>query len=108
MNKNLSVRKRNPLKRFDEMVKLNPYAAVAKRAELIAQQAGGFKDKKRKAPAGGAKEIRANKKAFYQSMVEEPEVVEGQKLWKRRRLQKQLPLPRLTWTTIKCQFHLAY
>ena len=75
-NKNLAARKRNPLKRFDEMVKLNPYAAVAKRAELIAQKAGGFKDKKRKAPAGGAKEIRANKKAFYQSMVEEPEVVE--------------------------------
>ncbi len=73
-SKTLAVRKRNPLKRFDEMVRLNPYASVVKRAELVAIEKGG---KKRKAPPSkeAAKKIRIGKKAFYKSMVDEPEEV---------------------------------
>ena len=72
----LNTRKSNPLKRFSEMVKLNPYAAVVKRAEIIAQEKGGFKTKKRKLPAGGRKEVRKLQKTFFHSMVDEAEVVE--------------------------------
>jgi len=72
----LNTRKSNPLKRFSEMVKLNPYAAVVKRAELIAQEKGCFKTKKRKLPAGGRKEVRKLQKTFFHSMVDEAEVVE--------------------------------
>ena len=73
-SKALAVRKRNPLKRFDEMVKLNPYASVVKRAEIVAIEKGG---KKRKAPPSKeeAKRIRLGKKEFYKSMVNEPEEV---------------------------------
>jgi large subunit ribosomal protein L4e len=75
-NSTLASRKRNPLKNFDEMVKLNPYASVMKRAELVAIEKGGKKDKKRKLPAGGLAEVRKLQKTFYHSMYDEPEVVE--------------------------------
>ena len=71
----LASRKRNPLKRFDEMVKLNPYASVAKRAEKIAENKGGHKTGKRKAPPGGGATVYQTQKKFYKSMVEEPEEV---------------------------------
>merc|ERR1712216_71329 len=73
----LAARKRNPLKRFDDMVKLNPYASVVKRAELVAIENGG---KKRKSVSAAeqkkrAKTIYDSQKKFYKSMVEEPEEV---------------------------------
>jgi large subunit ribosomal protein L4e len=73
----LAARKRNPLKRFDEMVKLNPYASVVKRAELVAIEKGG---KKRKSVSAAEKKKRAktiydSQKNFYKSMVGEPEEV---------------------------------
>ena len=69
----LHGRKKNPLKNFDEMVRLNPYASVVKRAEIMAHQKKGKKDKKRKLPAGGAAEVRKIQKTFYDSMMAEPE-----------------------------------
>ena len=69
----MHTRKKNPLKNFDEMVRLNPYASVVKRAEIMAHQKKGKKDKKRKLPAGGAAEVRKIQKTFYDSMMAEPE-----------------------------------
>merc|ERR1719162_1887695 len=64
-------RKRNPLKNMDEMIKLNPYASVVKRAEILAHQKKGYPTKKRALPKGGKVEIRATKKAFLASMLDE-------------------------------------
>jgi large subunit ribosomal protein L4e len=95
----LGVRKRNPLKRFDEMVKLNPYASVVKRAEIMAIEKGG---KKRKTVSAASKDKRAKrvkaatevtkdgevvsagtfdaKREFYRSMVNEPEELEEEEV----------------------------
>jgi len=64
-------RKRNPLKNMDEMIKLNPYASVVKRAAILASQKKGVPAKKRKLPVGGKAGIRATKKAFLASMLDE-------------------------------------
>jgi len=61
-------RKRNPLKNFDEMVKLNPYASVVKRAEILAHQKKDYGNKKRKL---NKKTARANKKQFLAFMNSE-------------------------------------
>eukprot|EP01052_Picozoa_sp_SAG31_P017413 SAG31_NODE_1190_length_9465_cov_4.082746_5_plen_235_part_00 len=64
-------RKKNPLKRFDEMVKLNPYASVVKRAEILSHAKKGKITKKRKGQGGG-ESIPKVQKAFYKSMIDEP------------------------------------
>eukprot|EP01051_Picozoa_sp_SAG22_P018675 SAG22_NODE_3214_length_1854_cov_1.486040_1_plen_282_part_10 len=67
-------RKKNPLKRFDEMVKLNPYAAAVKRAELMSHAKKGKVSKKRKHI--GVDSIPKVQKIFYKSMLDEPVEVE--------------------------------
>lgn len=67
-------RKRNPLKNFDEMVKLNPYASVVKRAEILAHKRKKYPGKNSKASKS---DLRKKKKAFLAAMLhEDPEVDE--------------------------------
>lgn len=71
--------KKNPLKNLGAMVKLNPYAIVLRRAELVAQEKraakkAAFLESKRKGLPGRAqpkasKERKAASKAFYATMV---------------------------------------
>jgi len=71
----LHGRKKNPLKRFDEMVKLNPYASVVKRAEILSHAKKGKALKKRKNQSGGEGAtggIAKVQKTFYNSMIDEP------------------------------------
>lgn len=58
-----TLRKKNALKNFGVMVKLNPYALAARRAELRAQN----QKKERKTKASNSKTSRRN---FYKQMVE--------------------------------------
>lgn len=60
-----AVRKRNPLKNFGALVKLNPYASVVRRAEIKAQRAASSKKSKRTLAQRNAG------KAFYAKLIAE-------------------------------------
>lgn len=65
-----TIRKKNPLKNMREMLKLNPYAGVEKRAELLQRAQGSNKKSKTLTPKE-ADDRAASKKAFYDYMIDE-------------------------------------
>jgi len=69
-SKTFATRKKNPLKNMSEMVKLNPYASAAKKAEL--KKRGSAASKKRKQLSGKEAEDRTqSKKTFFAYMLDE-------------------------------------
>ena len=55
------------------MIKLNPYASVVKRAEILSHEKKGKESKKRKTPMMKEGDTIAKvQKTFYKSMIDEP------------------------------------
>lgn len=69
---NRRVLKKNPLKNFGAMVKLNPYAKAAKRSALLAQEKSKVARAERlKAKRTERKATKSVGKEFYKSMIQD-------------------------------------
>jgi len=76
------LRKKNPLKNFGVLVKLNPHAKVLRRQQILTEQKRVAKKKellaaKRKQAIKKKKEVKKHRKGYYKALLSNPHVYEG-------------------------------